>query len=99
MTCVDTRDLLILNELDQQAQASCPGPGDIEDPRIANFLRENNDAWAESLTDISDSWDQEEDFEGLHHCTICHKQYFAAYLGSKPKCPSCRIGYQHWAYQ
>ena len=97
MTCVDTRGLLILNELDQQAQASCPGPGDIEDPRIAIFLRENSDAWAESLTDISDIWDQEEDF--IHHCTICHKQYFAAYVGSKPKGPSCRNGYQQWAYQ
>jgi hypothetical protein len=98
VACVDTGDSLILNELDQQAQALFPGPGDTEDPdaRIAYFLRENNDAWAESLTDISDIWDQEEDF--IHHCTICRKQYFAAYFGSEPKCASCRIGYQHWSY-
>ena len=32
VACVDTGDSLILNELDQQAQASFPGHGDNEDP-------------------------------------------------------------------
>ena len=45
----------VVDELDERARASLPAPGDQDgtDDQVVNFLRENDDAWAEGVQDIA----------------------------------------------